>query len=686
MLRRVLLLALPTLLLALQGAAQPSESIRINQVGFWTDAPKRAVVIDPTTTIFEIRTPDLQQVVYTGTTEGRQRWIPADFEEYARIADFTDFTTTGTWVLTVDGLGSSHPFEIRDRVHEDVLRAAAKAFYFARASTALDETHAGPWARPAGHPDLEVRVHASAATEARPENTLIEAPRGWYDAGDYNKYVVNSGITTATLLMLYERFPHYFDSLRLDIPESGNALPDLLDEVLWNLRWMMTMQDPDDGGVYHKLTTPNFEGMVMPNVATQPRYVVQKSSAAAMDLAAVAAIGARVFGRFSQTEALADSLLEASLRAFSWAHGVGQDVLYDQGAMNAAYDPDIHTGSYGDGNVYDEYQWAASELFVTTEADSFLVMYPPPTAAMASLPSWGSVATLGLWSLAHHRDLAGGVMDTTALRTALLERADQLATWRDQSAYGIAFGNDSSDLVWGSNSIAANQGIHLLVAWQWTRNPWYLDAAISNLDYILGRNAVGYSFVTGTGDVSPVHPHHRPSEADGVVAPVPGFMVGGPNPGRQDGCTYPYPANMPARSYVDDVCSYASNEVAVNWQASFTYLVGALEAILSPTGLPLGVGVETGESAPPDAPGIDGWPNPATDVVRYSLALADAGRVFAFLYDVLGRRVGSLIEGDWLMAGRHERSFDVSGLAPGIYMMRVVAGGAPTSRTWVVVR
>lgn len=667
-------------------AAQPSERIRLNQVGFWTDGPKKIVIVDAPTIAYEIRTPDLQQVVHTGLMGARQQWVSANFEEYARIADFSDFSTEGTWVLTVDGLGVSHPFEIRRQVHEDVVRSVLKAFYFARASTALPAEFAGSWARPAGHADTDVRVHASASTEARPENTTIESPRGWYDAGDYNKYVVNSGITTATLLMLYEHFPVYFDALDLDIPESGNVLPDLLDEVLWNLRWMMTMQDPDDGGVYHKLTTPNFEGFVMPHVAAQPRYVVEKSAAATLDYAAVAAIGSRILAGFPSTVSLSDSLLDGALRAWDWARGAGMELLYDQGAMNEAFDPDINTGEYGDGYVYDEYQWAAAELFITTEADSFLVSFPPPVSGKASIPSWGSVSTLGLWSLAHHRQLAAGVMDIDALRTSILDTADDLALWGSQSAYGIVFGTSpSSDFSWGSNSIAANQANMLLVAWQWTHDDTYLDAAISNLDYLLGRNAVGYSFVTGVGDKSPMHPHHRPSEADGIADPVPGFLVGGPNPGREDGCTYPFPENMPARSYVDNVCSYASNEVAINWQASISYLAGALEAIVSPNGLPLGVGRERDDVTIPVTSGIEGWPNPARGVANYTVSTSDDARVFAALYDVMGRRVVVLLDDAWLPAGRHEGSFDTSVLPAGVYLMQVKAGGMTASRPWVLV-
>src|SRR6202012_2449680 len=158
-------------------------------------------------------------------------------------------------------------------VNKDVADASIKAYYFMRASIPLPEKYAGKWARAEGHPDTSVLVHPSAATDQLPAGTIISSPRGWYDAGDYNKYIVNSGISTGTLLSLYEDFPAYMKGVKLNIPESGNGLPDEWNEILWNLRWMLTMQDPNDGGVYHKLTTSAFDKFEMPNKDTARRYV-----------------------------------------------------------------------------------------------------------------------------------------------------------------------------------------------------------------------------------------------------------------------------------------------------------------------------------------------------------------------------------------------------------------------------
>ncbi|MFM8488030.1 MAG: glycoside hydrolase family 9 protein, partial [Bacteroidota bacterium] len=283
------------------------------------------------------------------------------------------------FVLCTSGSGVSRPFVIGDSIHSTVALAVLKGFYFQRMSVSLPERYAGPWHRSAGHPDHIVYVHPSAASAERPAGTVISSPGGWYDAGDYNKYMVNSGITTATLLSLFEDYPGQLTYCKTNIPESGNSLPDLLDEICWNLRWMLTMQDPYDGGVYHKCTTAEFEGFIRPELAADRRYVVQKSTAAALNFAAVTAQAARVFATSPGNWAgLADSCREASARAWAWAVA-HPDVIYDQTRLNVAFDPDINTGSYGDGELNDEWLWAGTELYITTSDESYLRpgVFPP---------------------------------------------------------------------------------------------------------------------------------------------------------------------------------------------------------------------------------------------------------------------------------------------------------------------
>ena len=145
------------------------------------------------------------------------------------------------------------------------------------------------------------------------------------------------------------------------------------------------------------------------------------------------------------------------------------------------------------------------------------------------------------------------------------------------NAFSTVMGQSVRDFSWGGNSVAANQGILLIKAYQLSGDKKYVDYALTNLDYLLGRNATGYCFVTGMGSKSPMFPHHRESTADGIVDPVPGLLVGGPNPGMQDKCAYEF--KEPETAYSDNVCAYASNEIAINWNAPIVYLANAIEAL-----------------------------------------------------------------------------------------------------------
>jgi endoglucanase len=353
-------------------AVDPSPSIVLNQAGFYAQAPKLAIVILPV---------NAEKFYVVGRPGGDTAFsgllgpvTPSSNSALSvRAADFSALNKEGSYTLVVPGLPHSLPFVIGRRVYGPVAAAALKGYYYQRASMALTPAFAGVWARAAGHPDGVVFVHPSAVGPGRPAGTVIASPGGWYDAGDYNKYVVNSGITMGTLFDAYEDFPALFDTLSTNIPLI-KGLPDILNEALYNLRWMLTMQDPGDGGVYHKCTNAAFDGMVKPGVTRAPRYVVQKSTAATLDLAAVMAQASRIFAKFPAVlPGLADSCLRAARSAWSWALQ-NPAVVYDQEAMNKLYQPAVTTGAYGDAHFDDERFWAATELFLTTREEGYGAM------------------------------------------------------------------------------------------------------------------------------------------------------------------------------------------------------------------------------------------------------------------------------------------------------------------------
>jgi endoglucanase len=557
---------------AISSASSSSQAaqamIKVNQIGFLPESSKLALVPEGSATQFKVIQAGTDIEIFSGELSAAARWEPAN--ESVKLADFSSVKAPGDYRIRVEGFPDSHPFTIADDVYQPLLAASIKAFYFNRSGAELLTEHAGKFARPLGHPDTQVLVHPSAATAARPAGTVISSPKGWYDAGDYNKYIVNSGISTYTLLAAYEHYPSLFANQNLAIPESGNSRPDLLDEILWNLDWMLTMQDPNDGGVYHKLTNKNFDGTVMPDAARAERYVVQKSTSAALNFAAVMATASRVFA--ASDEALSTQMITAAKSAWDWAVQ-NPAVFYDQTKVN-----DIKTGEYGDRTLSDEFAWAAAELYITTKDDFYYSEFKP-TETTNTVPSWGDVRGLAWVSLAHHRDQLTAAADKTLIATRVETLANSLLSVWNLSAYKTTMHN--SNFVWGSNSVVLNQAMMLIQAYRLNGNSELLKAAQSQLDYVLGRNAVDTSFVTGFGEKHTLHPHHRPSEADGIAEPIPGFVAGGAQPGQQDkgDCPVPYSSTVTAKSYLDHYCSYASNEIAINWNAPLVYVSAAIQAL-----------------------------------------------------------------------------------------------------------
>jgi endoglucanase len=551
-------------------------NVRLNQTGFYPAGPKIAIVLNSKGEDFHIQT-IAKRNVFSGRLKKSVK--PTFGGVYTWIADFSEFNTAGKYILYVPDAGYSYPFEIKQSVHHNVAGASIKAYYFMRASIPLKEKYAGKWSRAKGHPDTSVLIHPSAVSDGRPVGAIISSSRGWYDAGDYNKYIVNSGISTSTLLSLYEDFPAYMKTVKLNIPESGNGLPDILNEVLWNLRWMLTMQDPADGGVYHKLTGAVFDRMEMPDKDTQPRYVVQKGTAATLDFAAVMAQASRVFGTFkTQLPGLADSCLIRANKAWEWAIK-NPAVVYNQDAMNKQFEPKVTTGAYGDRNFKDEFIWAASELTVATQKADFLKDINLLADTTMPVPTWSQVKLLGYYTLIKNSKAltANTPKELAEIEKRLLATADNMVNGADENAYQTVMNKSARHFGWGSNSEAANEGVLLIQSYRLSHKKKYLDYALANLDYILGRNGAGYSYITGYGSKTPMHPHHRPSVSDGIVDPIPGLLAGGANPGMQD--RIKVPSTNPDEAYIDDDRAYAANEIAINWNAPFAYLANAIEAL-----------------------------------------------------------------------------------------------------------
>ena len=548
------------ILMATLANSQKGFGAKINQIGYGEQAAKIFVHEDTEASYVEFR-----DLANGNTVLKTPLSAPAVWEfsgETVRKADFSGLKK-GVYAAYINGKRVSDNIVVQNNVYEDVFRASLKWFYYQRAGLALAPEFAGKWARSAGH--LDTAVYYYPESEA-PEGWKISSPKGWYDAGDYGKYIVNSGISVFTILQIYEHFEKEVKKLSLNIPESKSKTPDILEEVRWNLDWMLTMQD-SDGGVYHKLTTARFCGHIMPDADNMKRYVVMKTTPAALDFAANMAQAARIYKSFDAK--FSANALKAAERAFDWAIK-NPSILFKQ--------PDgMNTGPYhSNGTTKDEFLWAAAELYTTTKKDIYMqTINSIPFTTNA--PWWGDVNFLAVYRLSDSKSGFNKNL-TKAAQDTLLVLANMLKDLSENSAYGLPI--FKWNWVWGSNSVVANNGIVLLHAYYLTKDKSYLAGAQRALDYLFGANPLDISYVTSYGNRTPIDPHHRSSESDGIFEPVPGMLVGGPHEGGQDvkpsNCDNYVQKGKPALGYIDHRCSFASNEVAINWNASLAYLAGAL--------------------------------------------------------------------------------------------------------------
>ena len=542
-------------LAALVAAPSFAATAYINQIGYRPGDFKELALVDASGNVDFVNATG--QVVLSVTPKAASYWNASG--QNVQLVDFSKLAEPGKYSIKVNGNVLRSDLVVKSQTYEEIVKASIKWFYYQRASMALESTYAGKWARAAGHTNATVKLHNSTGASG-----TIQSSKGWYDAGDYGRYIVNSGITTYTLLSLYEHFPQYFKTLKWNIPAEG-SLPDLLAEIKYNLDWMLTMQ-ASDGGVYHKLTSLGFPGDVMPAQDNSELYVIGKSTAGTFDFAAVMALASRIYKPFDAT--YATKCLEAAKKAYAW----GQQ----NPSRNYLANPsDVSTGAYENDNPNDEKVLAGTELYITTGDASY-----KQSGSSEYVSYWGDVMGLATYEKATHATQFGG--DANEAKQKILGTADNFVN-RAETGFGVVM--DKDDFVWGSNAVASNQGVWLLHAYYLTGNQKYYKAAVKVLDYLLGKNPLDMSFVTGYGTKSPKMPHHRPSTSDNIEEPIPGMLVGGPQPGGEDvgsaaewKCA-DYRTGQAATAYTDQRCSYATNEVAINWNAPLAYLAGAIEAI-----------------------------------------------------------------------------------------------------------
>ncbi len=572
--------------------------------------------------------------------------------------DFSNLQLQGNYLIKVGDVDSSYSFIISADALDNVYKKSLKGYYFQRCGMTLTPPYAGNYYHQSCHL-LDAAFHSSTG-----ETGSLLTTGGWHDAGDYGKYVVNAGITVGTLLMAYEMFPQKFSQDNLNIPESANSIPDLLDEVRYELEWLLKMQN-SGGGVYFKVTKEQFESIVLPNQDTGTRYIYQVSSTATADFAAVMARASRVYRNFDA--AFSDKCLQASILA--WDYLVANPSIVPAGGFKNP--SGTVTGEYGDNNDADERLWAAAELFETT-GESVYKNYFESRYSLGgiinSTMGWQNVKDLAQITYLMSTQSTTSNDIKVQIKNALLNYCNILVNRVSSNGFGISI--NPGEYFWGSNSDVLNKAVLLIFAFEQSRNKNYYDAALMQLNYILGTNAHNISFLTGVGTKFVLHPHHRPSWADGIANPVPGLLAGGPDQYLNDDVLKNHfnSSTPPALCYIDDVESYASNEIAINWNAPLVFVSGYFN----------GEGITSVEDQrlnfnPYNYQLYQNHPNPFNPVttIRWDVPVASYQKLK--IYDILGNEVATLVD-EYREAGRYEVNFDASGLSSGVYIYKLESG------------
>jgi len=540
-------------------SAQTVDSrIRLNSVGFLPDFPKMATIAAACDE-FKVVEPVTGTVMFTGVPVSAYN---SDTREDVWIADFTEFKTVGTYRIEVPGVGVSANFIVANTVFKKVFRTMMLGMYLWRCGTAVDATYDGvQYSHAACHmADGNLQYVGGG-------NATKNATGGWHDAGDYNKYVVNSGVSVGLMLKAWELFHFAIDTIDLKpVSKSGN-IPPYLVEVKWNLDWVAKMQ-LSDGKVSHKMSALNFCGNIMPEKENDTRYFVPWGTSATASFVGMMAQAARIYAPYDKV--FADSCLAKARRSYRVLVENPNNVSADQSAFS--------TGTYISNGI-DQRKWAAAEMWETTGESEYLRDLEGRLSVgdIRMTTEWAAVNNLAVLTYLRSKRSGKNKEKADSLAGGIISMADKIVGNALKHGYGRANGTDYG---WGTNGATASTTYILSAAYSLTGDEKYRYAEQDAVSFLLGRNYFGRSFVTGIGNNPPVKPHCRRSTASGKVWP--GYLVGGPTIDAMEAsggetCQ----SDVPGKCYFDKAGDYARNEIAINWNTAMIY---ALSCVLPGSG------------------------------------------------------------------------------------------------------
>lgn len=546
----------------LRGPIQP---VRVNNLGYRPDDAKQFVT-NQNFDAFTVVDDATGEVVFTG--EAVFDWgFDIDSQSDVYIGDFSSLQTEGSYRVVVDGIGESYPFDIAADVYDEVTYIGTRALYLQRSAIDINDADISGLTLTGAHHEPAVLWDDNSVS--------MDVSGGWYDAGDYGRYIPTGTFAVNQLLLAYNANPELFPDGSLDIPESGNGVPDLLDEIRWELEWLLKMQR-EDGAVHHKVTTRSFPAYgTLASEDTAQMYVFGVSSADAAYFAGAMAQASVIYAEIDAE--FATQCLDAAVRAWDWL-SQHPDQFPEGGFQNPPVSEYPMQGGYdfvGIENV--PRMWAAAELFKATGdaayQEAFEGYFVGFEAGQAM--SWANFYPMALYA---YLTSDGADEDLTAQVTEVFQaQAAEIYEVSQMSPYQVAL-NDSVEgyyYVWGSNQVALAHGLYLMMADSLFPNEDYAPAAKAQVDYLLGLNPLAYTYVGGIGENSVLRPHHNVAFHFNVS--IPGFVTEGPNSQGAGGDAVLIAlreSGAPvSHSYIDDWDSWASNEPTIDANATFTALM-----------------------------------------------------------------------------------------------------------------
>lgn len=540
--------------------------ISVNLVGYDTYSSKQAYLVNAEADRFElIRTKD-ENIAYSGPLKTTIELDSATGDQLT-IIDFSDFTIPGNYKIKTSGTPpvTSHTFSIKENPYEEALQTILKSYYYHRCGTQVE-----------GDQEWEYKTcHLADAPFFNNSQQVKEVTGGWHDAGDYNKFSGNTALSAGLLLYAYEHNPSIFDDNQLQIPESGNGTPDILDEISRALEWLLKMQR-SDGAVYHKVSQKKWIGEYLPNTDPSIRYIFGISTAATASFTASSALGSRILADFNPE--LAQQLSDAAKNAWKFLDRNPQNY-----PINGFKNPEgVTGGQYGDPADLDERLWTAIELYKLTDDERYLNYFAQHyiEVDLYNIPpiSWRDANSLALNAFLSADIPPRFLGDRNRIETAVIRHADQILEIQKLNGYKNLL--HDSQYYWGSNSVGLAYAFDLIQAYNITGNIDYKNSALDQLHYVFGRNPFNLSQVTGVGTAAVERPYHQLSEVGAFSKPIPGMLVGGPN--NHLLLNNRVISDYPGKSYEDKFKNYLVNEPAINFTAILAYVTSVFSASETP--------------------------------------------------------------------------------------------------------